>query len=203
MCMSVCEREIRDVHVREKRQDFHPNDNRFQWRQAKPNAHRRNPIDFTPSPSQVSLLFSSHHHQPSQVLLQRLRSRLGWHLKNLHWTHEPQVTIPRIWPHLSPNPHHRCRVRPHLNHDHILMRSDRGFLYMSSLDIKLAIMHWFIAFVECKIGLPVAWHAVVLMAAKITAKQAIELGIIDLAHDSVDETVDSAMRLGKELVRRG
>ena len=74
---------------------------------------------------------------------------------------------------------------------------------MSSLDIKLMIMHWFIAFVECKIGSPVAWHAVVLMAAKITAKQAIELGIIDLAHDSVDETVDSAVRLGEELVRRG
>lgn len=89
-----------------------------------------------------------------------------------------------------------------LSHDYILMRSDRGFLYMSELDIKLVIPPWFISLVECKIGSPKARRAVVLTAAKITAKQAVELGIIDSAHDSVDETVDSAVRLGEELARR-
>ncbi|KAL0003052.1 hypothetical protein SO802_016833 [Lithocarpus litseifolius] len=90
-----------------------------------------------------------------------------------------------------------------LSHDYILMRSDRGFLYMSELDIKLVIPPWFIALVECKIGSPMARRAVVLKAAKITAKQAVELGIIDSAHDSADETVDSAVRLGEELAKRG
>nr|POF23639.1 enoyl-coa delta isomerase 1, peroxisomal [Quercus suber] len=89
-----------------------------------------------------------------------------------------------------------------LGHDYILMRSDRGFLYMSELDIKLVIPPWFIALVECKIGSPKARRAVVLTAAKITAKQAVELGIIDSAHDSADETVDSAVRLGEELAKR-
>ena len=89
-------------------------------------------------------------------------------------------------------------VRPKTHNTiHInIMRSDRGFLYTSELNIKLVIMPWFIALVECKIGSPMARRAVILTAAKITAKQAVELGIIDLAHDSVDETVDSAITLG-------
>ena len=74
---------------------------------------------------------------------------------------------------------------------------------MSELDIKLVIPPWFVALVECKIGSPKARRAVVLKAAKITAKQAVELGIIDSAHDSADETVESAMRLGEELAKRG
>nr|POE70801.1 enoyl-coa delta isomerase 1, peroxisomal [Quercus suber] len=43
-----------------------------------------------------------------------------------------------------------------LSLDYILMQSDRGFLYMSELDIKLVITPWFIALVECKIGSLVA-----------------------------------------------
>lgn len=41
-----------------------------------------------------------------------------------------------------------------LSHDYVLMRSDRGFLYMSELDIKLVIPPWFIAIVKAKIGSP-------------------------------------------------
>ncbi|KAI4338123.1 hypothetical protein L6164_016472 [Bauhinia variegata] len=53
-----------------------------------------------------------------------------------------------------------------LSHDYILMRSDRGFLYMSELNIKLVIAAWFIALVEAKIGSPAARREVVMTAAK-------------------------------------
>ena len=37
-----------------------------------------------------------------------------------------------------------------LSYDYILMRSDRGFLYMSKLDIKLMIPLWFVTVVKSK-----------------------------------------------------
>ncbi|KAJ7975836.1 enoyl-CoA delta isomerase 1, peroxisomal-like [Quillaja saponaria] len=90
-----------------------------------------------------------------------------------------------------------------LSHDYILMRNDRGFLYMSELDIKLVIPAWFISLVESRIGSPIARREVVLTAAKLTAMDAVQKGIIDSAHDSADETVMAALRLGEELVKKG
>ncbi|KAF7822309.1 enoyl-CoA delta isomerase 1, peroxisomal-like [Senna tora] len=90
-----------------------------------------------------------------------------------------------------------------LSHDYVLMRSDRGFLYMSELDIKLVLPAWFIAIVKAKIGSPAARREVVMKAAKLTAKQAVELGVIDSAHDSAEETLKAAVRLGEDLVKRG
>ena len=89
-----------------------------------------------------------------------------------------------------------------LSHDYILMRNDRGFLYMSELDIHLVIPPWFFALIDCKIGSPIHRRNVVLKAAKVTAKQAVKMGFIDSAHDSAEETFEAALTLGKELVRR-
>ncbi|KAI4348136.1 hypothetical protein L6164_008895 [Bauhinia variegata] len=90
-----------------------------------------------------------------------------------------------------------------LSHDYILMRSDRGFLYMSELNINLVVPAWFVAVVEAKVGSPVARREVVMRAAKLTAKEALKLGVIDSAHDSAEETVQASIRLGDDLVRRG
>lgn len=90
-----------------------------------------------------------------------------------------------------------------LAHDHVLMRSDRGFLYMSELDINLVIPAWFVALLEAKIGSPAARRHVVLNAAKLTAKEALRLGVIDSAHDSAAETVEAALALAADLVKRG
>ncbi|KAF5453535.1 hypothetical protein F2P56_028432 [Juglans regia] len=87
-----------------------------------------------------------------------------------------------------------------LSHDYILMRKDRGFLYMSELDINRVIPAWFVALIECKIGSPMTRRHLVLTAAKVTAKEAVEKGIIDSAHDSAEETVKAALRFGEELV---
>ncbi|KAK6128426.1 hypothetical protein DH2020_037838 [Rehmannia glutinosa] len=67
-----------------------------------------------------------------------------------------------------------------LSHDYLLMRKDRGFLYMSELDIR----------------------NVVLKAEKITAAVGVEWGIVDSAHENAAETVEAAVRLGMDLVSR-
>ncbi|WCJ19566.1 delta(3) delta(2)-enoyl CoA isomerase 1 [Euphorbia peplus] len=89
-----------------------------------------------------------------------------------------------------------------LAHDYLIMRKDRGFLYMSELDIGLVIPAWFMAFLKCKIGDAGARREVVLRAAKMTAEVAVEKGIVWSAHDGVEATVAAAVELGEELVRR-
>ncbi|KAK4371982.1 hypothetical protein RND71_007366 [Anisodus tanguticus] len=83
-----------------------------------------------------------------------------------------------------------------LCHDYIVMHKDRGFLYMSELDIGYPIPIWFSALVKCKVGSPAVWREVVLKAAKLKAEMGVERGIVDSAHDGVEET------LGEDLVRR-
>ncbi|KAK6128450.1 hypothetical protein DH2020_037818 [Rehmannia glutinosa] len=89
-----------------------------------------------------------------------------------------------------------------LSHDYLLMRKDRGFLYMSELDIRYNIPYWFTLFVKSKIGSPMIWRNVILKAEKITAAKGVEWGIVDSAHDNGEETVEAAVRLGMDLVNR-
>ncbi|KAK7295704.1 hypothetical protein RJT34_18615 [Clitoria ternatea] len=90
-----------------------------------------------------------------------------------------------------------------LAHDYLVMRSDRGFLYMSELDINLVIPAWFVAVVEAKVGSPSARRHIVMNAAKLTAKDALRLGVIDSAHDTVAETFEAAQARALDLVKRG
>ncbi|XP_057436440.1 enoyl-CoA delta isomerase 1, peroxisomal [Lotus japonicus] len=90
-----------------------------------------------------------------------------------------------------------------LAHDYVLMRSDRGFLYMSELDISRVIPGWFVALVEAKVASPASRRRIVMQAAKLTAKEALRLGVVDSAHDSAVETVEAAVDLAGELVKRG
>ncbi|KAL8034574.1 hypothetical protein ABFX02_12G037000 [Erythranthe guttata] len=89
-----------------------------------------------------------------------------------------------------------------LSHDYLLMRNDRGFLYMSELDIKYKIPNWFVTVVKNRIASPLIWRSVVLTAAKITAAKGVEWGIVDSAHESAAETVEAAVGLGMDLVSR-
>nr|GLL40243.1 enoyl-CoA delta isomerase 1, peroxisomal-like [Ipomoea trifida] len=89
-----------------------------------------------------------------------------------------------------------------LCHDYILMRRDRGFLYMSELDIGLRLPAWFIALMKCKIGSPVALREVALASAKLTGDIALQRGIVDSVHNNAEETLKAAEKLGEELVRR-
>ncbi|KAA8545722.1 hypothetical protein F0562_020827 [Nyssa sinensis] len=47
-----------------------------------------------------------------------------------------------------------------------------------------------------------AWRDVVLRAEKLTAEVAVEKGIINSAHASVEDTMKAALRLREELVSR-
>ncbi|XP_042012892.1 enoyl-CoA delta isomerase 1, peroxisomal-like [Salvia splendens] len=89
-----------------------------------------------------------------------------------------------------------------LTHDYLLMRRDRGYLYMSELDIGYPIPRWFVQLVKSKVGSPKIWRSVVMAAAKITAEMGVEWGIVDSAHDGAEATVEAAVKLGTELVGR-
>ncbi|XP_010554962.1 PREDICTED: enoyl-CoA delta isomerase 1, peroxisomal-like [Tarenaya hassleriana] len=103
-------------------------------------------------------------------------------------------------------------------HDYVLMRRDRGFLYMTELDLDLEIPAWAMSLIRLKIGSPAARRAVVMTSAKLTAVEAAEKGIVggaydgaagagggivDGANDGAAETVEAAVRLGEDLVSRG
>ncbi|KAK9061201.1 hypothetical protein SSX86_018381 [Deinandra increscens subsp. villosa] len=87
-------------------------------------------------------------------------------------------------------------------HDYVLMRKDRGFLYMSEMDIKLVVPDWFVKLLKNRIGSAAALRDVVLRAEKVTAEAAVAKGIIYSAHDGAAETVEAAVRLAEELVKR-
>ncbi|KAG6578713.1 Enoyl-CoA delta isomerase 1, peroxisomal, partial [Cucurbita argyrosperma subsp. argyrosperma] len=89
-----------------------------------------------------------------------------------------------------------------MSHDYILMRRDRGFLYMSELDIRRVIPSWFTVLVKGKIGAASVRRDVVLKAPKLTADKALEMGIIESAHDGAAETVAAAVKLAEDLVAR-
>ncbi|EOY18214.1 Carnitine racemase, putative isoform 1 [Theobroma cacao] len=89
------------------------------------------------------------------------------------------------------------------SHDYVVMRKDRGFLYMSEMDIGLKIPAWFMALISCKIGDPVVRREVVLKAKKLTAEQGVKRGIVDAAYDSAEETVKGAIELGEKLTQKG
>ncbi|KAJ6432695.1 hypothetical protein OIU84_019854 [Salix udensis] len=90
-----------------------------------------------------------------------------------------------------------------LSHDYVLMRKDRGFLYMSELDIGLVLPDWFMVLLKCKIGDAKVRSEIILTAAKLTAEMAAVRGVVHSAHVGAEETVEAAIRLGQELVKRG
>ncbi|XP_058100849.1 enoyl-CoA delta isomerase 2, peroxisomal-like [Magnolia sinica] len=89
-----------------------------------------------------------------------------------------------------------------LSHNYVYMRKDRGFLYMSELDIGLPFPEYIMTVIRSKITAPMARREVALRAAKIKAQEAVEMGIIDAVHDSPGETVEAALCLGEELAGR-
>ncbi|KAL2329602.1 hypothetical protein Fmac_017183 [Flemingia macrophylla] len=89
-----------------------------------------------------------------------------------------------------------------LAHDYVLMRRDRGFLYMSELDIGLVIPAWFVALLGAKVGSPAALRRIVMAAAKLTAEEALRLGVVESAHASAAETIEAAVELAADLGKR-
>ncbi|XP_027165643.1 enoyl-CoA delta isomerase 2, peroxisomal-like [Coffea eugenioides] len=89
-----------------------------------------------------------------------------------------------------------------LSHDYITMRSDKGVLYMSELDIGMTLPDYFNAIFRSKIGLPSARRALLLRASKVRAEEAAGMGIIDSVHSNGMETLEAAVRLGEDLSKK-
>ncbi|KAJ4981284.1 hypothetical protein NE237_032121 [Protea cynaroides] len=89
-----------------------------------------------------------------------------------------------------------------LSHDYVMMRRDRGVIYMSELDIGLTFPDYFMAMMRSKIHSPIARRNVVSRAAKLKADEAVEMGMIDSAHDNAEETVKAAVHLAEQLSGR-
>ncbi|KAK6933203.1 Enoyl-CoA hydratase/isomerase [Dillenia turbinata] len=89
-----------------------------------------------------------------------------------------------------------------LAHDYIVMRRDRGFLYFSELDLGMVIPARAMSLIRAKIGAPKHRRLAVLRGGKITASMAVEMGLVDSAHDGAKETLEAAVKLGTGLVER-
>ncbi|KAI3977668.1 hypothetical protein MKX01_030891 [Papaver californicum] len=86
-----------------------------------------------------------------------------------------------------------------LSHDYVLMRKDKGVLYMSELNIGLNFADYFMAFMKSKIPSSRVRRDVLLQSMKIRADKAVEMGIIDFAYDTVEETKEAALKLAVKL----
>lgn len=89
-----------------------------------------------------------------------------------------------------------------LCHDYVLMRRDRGVLYMSEVDIGLSMPEYFAAMFRAKVSSASARREILLRGAKIKGAEALNMGIVDTVHDSADEVVEEAERLGEQLSAR-
>ncbi|CAN0887313.1 Enoyl-CoA delta isomerase 3 [Linum grandiflorum] len=89
-----------------------------------------------------------------------------------------------------------------LSHDYVLMRSDKGVLYMSEVDLGLPLPDYFSALFRAKIGSAAARRDVLLRGTKLKAGEAVKLGIVDEAHDSEEKLKEAGMRLGELLGSR-
>ncbi|KAK3043440.1 hypothetical protein RJ639_002019 [Escallonia herrerae] len=89
-----------------------------------------------------------------------------------------------------------------MSHDYVLMRGDRGVMYMSELDIGMTLPDYFTALVRAKVADPAARRDVLLRAVRVRGEEAVAMGLVQSAHGGSEETVEAAVRLGEELGRR-
>lgn len=88
-------------------------------------------------------------------------------------------------------------------HDYVVMRSDRGVLYMSELDIGLPFPPYFVEIMKAKIGGDSrVLRDVMLRAKKLNGKEAKEMGVVDIVMDDGEKTLKTAVELAEELVGR-
>lgn len=87
-----------------------------------------------------------------------------------------------------------------LAHDYRFMRSDRGFLYMSEVDVGIAIPPSVMSIITSKVDFRHLTE-VVLHGRKYTAPMALNAGLVDSVHDNSAETlkaaIDAAVKMGK------
>eukprot|EP01018_Ginkgo_biloba_P015195 Gb_15294 [translate_table: standard] len=89
-----------------------------------------------------------------------------------------------------------------LAHDYRFMRGDRGFLYMSELDLGLNMPPKLMALIRSKVPSPAVLRDVILCARKFTGHMALGAGLVDSVLPNSQETLEAALRSGEELAAR-
>ncbi|CAN1180980.1 Enoyl-CoA delta isomerase 2, peroxisomal [Linum perenne] len=89
-----------------------------------------------------------------------------------------------------------------LSHDYVFMRSDKGVLYMSEVDLGLPFPDYFAVLFRAKLGSVAARRDVLLGGKKVRGEEAVRLEIVDGAHDSEEKLKDAGMRVAEQLAGR-
>ncbi|KAK4365975.1 hypothetical protein RND71_013855 [Anisodus tanguticus] len=89
-----------------------------------------------------------------------------------------------------------------MSHDYVTMRSDKGVVYMSELDIGMTLPDYFMALIRCKVGSGGARRNLVLKAAKIRAEEAVAMGLVDMACPTAEAAVEAAVGMAEEFGKK-
>ncbi|KAJ8558064.1 hypothetical protein K7X08_004830 [Anisodus acutangulus] len=89
-----------------------------------------------------------------------------------------------------------------MSHDYVTMRSDKGVVYMSELDIGMTLPDYFMALIRCKVGSGGARRNLVLKAAKIRAEEAMAMGLVDMACPTAEAAVEAAVGMAEEFGKK-
>lgn len=85
------------------------------------------------------------------------------------------------------------------------MLSFHNFMFQllcSFFDTGMTFPDYFTALVRSKVGSSATRRDILLKAAKMRAAEAVATGIVDSVHESGEATVEAAVRLAEELVKR-
>ena len=88
-----------------------------------------------------------------------------------------------------------------LAHDHRHMYRERGFLYMSELDVEILMPRIIMALIRSKLS-PRVFKEVLLKAPKLTATAAQEMGVVDAVHPTHGATLEAAVAEAAHLALR-
>ncbi|XVE65876.1 hypothetical protein DITRI_Ditri08aG0034500 [Diplodiscus trichospermus] len=89
-----------------------------------------------------------------------------------------------------------------LSHDYVIMRRDRGVLYMPEVDIGLTLPDYFVALFRGKIGSTSARRDLFLRGSKMKGDEAEKRGIVEAAHDGEREVREASVRMAEDLGKR-
>ncbi|KAH1120517.1 hypothetical protein J1N35_003677 [Gossypium stocksii] len=89
-----------------------------------------------------------------------------------------------------------------LSHDYLIMRKDRGVLYMSEVDIALTIPDYFNALFREKIGDASVRRDLLLRGLKMKGDEAEKRGVVEAAYGSEAEVREASVRLAENLGKR-
>ncbi|KAH1096379.1 hypothetical protein J1N35_013300 [Gossypium stocksii] len=88
-----------------------------------------------------------------------------------------------------------------LCHDYVVMRRDRGVLYVNDLEMGLKIPELYMAFFRAKTS---GWalRDLVLRGLKVKGEELLKMGIVDAVYDGDEGVINAGMKMADDLARR-